>query len=340
MSDLQAFEHALARHHLAPLWRVMRALAPRAPAPSVAPAFWSAALLREQALAAGRLISAADAERRVLVLENPALPGESRATSSLYAGVQLLLPGETARAHRHTASALRLILEGEGAHTSVEDERVRLHRGDFVITPSWKFHAHGNDGAEPVLWLDGLDVPLVNLLGVGFSEDAAPGQPALRRPEGDSLARYGAGVVPVDFERRGAASPLFCYPYQRTREALQRMRRSEEWDAAQGLKVAYTDPTTGRSPIPTMGAFMQLLPAGFVTCRQRVTDGAVFAVVEGHGRVEIAAEHWDIAPGDIFVVPGWTWHRLQARAELILFSFSDRPLQQQLYLWREQRAAD
>ena len=119
---------------------------------------------------AGRLISAEEAERRVLVLENPALRGQSCITQSLYAGLQLILPGEVAPAHRHTQSALRLVLDGEGAYTAVDGERTTMRYGDFIITPSWTFHDHGNDGADPVVWLDGLDIPLVRFLDAGFAE--------------------------------------------------------------------------------------------------------------------------------------------------------------------------
>jgi gentisate 1,2-dioxygenase len=116
------------------------------------------------------------------------------------------------------------------------------------------------------------------------------------------------------------------------------MRRADEWDAAEGLRAAFIDPTSGRSPIRTMGAFMQLLPDGFEGSRVRSTDGAVYAVVEGRGDVEVGGERWIVEPNDIFVVPSWAWHRFSAMGDLVLFSFSDRPLQQQLGFWREERA--
>jgi gentisate 1,2-dioxygenase len=334
---LLAFHRELGAKNLAPLWEVMKDLVPREPRSAAVPAYWSAELLRSMAIEAGTLITAEKAERRVLVLENPALRGQSQITTSLYAGVQLIMPGETAPTHRHTASALRLIMEGRGGYTVVDGERVAMHRGDFLITPTWSLHDHGSDGDEPVIWLDGLDVPIVKMLSVGFSEDGGNGVQTTARPEGDSLARYGSGLLPVNYVARDAASPLFHYPYARTREALETMRGMTEWDTAEGLRLAFTDPTTGESPTRTMGAFMQLLPAGFEGTEIRSTDGTVFSVVEGTGTISVGDTEWSVKPNDLFVVPSWNWYRISAASDLILFSFSDRPLQQKLGFWRQQR---
>jgi len=335
--DLVQFHKQLADESLAPLWEVMRDLVPPEPRSAAVPALWKADRLREHALTAGRLITAEKAERRVVVLENPGLKGQSQITTSLYAGVQLILPGEVAPTHRHTASALRLIMEGEGAYTIVNGERVEMHPGDFIITPIWSLHDHGSDGSAPVIWLDGLDVPVVKLLSAGFSDHEGNGHQAVTRAEGDSLARYASGLVPVNYAPNGVSSPVFWYPYSRTREALERMRRATEWDAAEGLRLAYTDPTTGTSPIRTMGAFLQLLPKGFEGTSIRSTDGTVYSVVEGRGTVRVGDERWDVGPRDVFVIPSWAWHAFSASEDLVLFSFSDRPLQRALGFWREQR---
>src|SRR5882757_3739364 len=169
-SALDAFREELAADHLQPLWDIMRRLAANEPANGGIPIHWSWSDLRSHVMRAGELVTAQEAERRVLVLENPAFPGEGRITSSLYSGVQLIMPGETAPSHRHTASALRLILEGEGAFTTVAGERILMSPGDFIVTPSGSFHDHGNDTDKPVMWLDGLDVFVVNLLNAPFGE--------------------------------------------------------------------------------------------------------------------------------------------------------------------------
>src|SRR5687768_7692947 len=140
---------------------------------------------------ASRVISAREAERRVLVLENPGLRGASSITHTLYAGLQLILPNEIAPSHRHTQSALRFVVEGTGAYTAVDGERTIMQPGDFIVTPSWTFHDHGNPGDVPVVWLDGLDIPLVRFLDAGFAERHPRESQPLNRPEGDALARYG-----------------------------------------------------------------------------------------------------------------------------------------------------
>jgi gentisate 1,2-dioxygenase len=329
-SALERFERQLHAHHLAPLWRVLRTLTPREPRTVGVPARWAAARLREQLLAAGALISAAEAERRVLVLENPALAGESRITAGLYAGVQLVLPGETAPSHRHSAAALRFVLEGAGAYTTIGGRRIPMHRGDLVITPSWSYHEHGNSGHQPVMWLDGLDVPIVNALNVAFSEEDT----RAARPGPQPLAKSADSPHP-SCEGTDLASVYF--PVERTLEALAALCRNEPRDAHCGWRLEFTRPGGG-APTPTLGAAMQRLPAGFAGRRMRSTDGSVLAVLSGRGRIDFADRSYPLEPNDIVVVPGWTWHALGADHELTLFSFCDRPLQRHLSLWRDQRA--
>jgi gentisate 1,2-dioxygenase len=286
---------------------------------------------------AGRLITAKEAERRVLILENPGMPGLSRATTSLYAGLQLILPGEVAPAHRHTQSALRFIIEGDGAYTSVDGEKTLMQPGDFVITPSWTWHDHGNESRQPMVWMDGLDIPLVQMLDASFAEGYGEDLHPLTRPVGDSLARYGAGMLPLDYRSDRPTSPVFNYPYGRTREALETMRRTEEWDPCHGLKMQYVNPVTGDYAMPTIAAFMQLLPKGFATAPYRATDATIYSVVEGTGRSFVGGEEFTWGPRDTFVVPSWQRHWHQAEDDATLFSFSDRPAQKKLGLWREDR---
>ena len=154
---------------------------------------------------AGGLITAKEAERRVLILENPGLHGQTSITHSLFAGLQLIMPGEVAPAHRHSQSALRFIIEGHGAYTAVEGERTMMEPGDFVITPSWTWHDHGNDTDQPMVWLDGLDIPIVRLFDASFAEPANADSQTVTRPEGDSLARlrrqHAAGGLASDDEK-------------------------------------------------------------------------------------------------------------------------------------------
>jgi len=331
------FYERLATLSMTPLWESLHQLVPRAPQPAYDAAHWSYEKVRPFLMESGGLITAKEAVRRVLVLENPALRGSSCITPSLYAGLQLILPGEVAPSHRHTQSALRFIVEGEGAYTAVEGERTIMRQGDFVITPSWTWHDHGNDSSQPMVWLDGLDIPIVRLFNAGFAEDYGADEQPVTRPVGDSDARYASGLLPVDYHSGRQASPIFNYPYARTREALARLAAAGDPDPCHGWKLRYVNPANGGAPIATMGTFMQLLPTGFVTESYRSTDGTVFSVVEGSGESEIAGKLIRWKARDHFVVPSWAEVVHRAGPESVLFSYSDRPVQERLDLWRESR---
>jgi gentisate 1,2-dioxygenase len=333
------FYDEIAPKNLAPLWEVLHGLITREPATPCVPVIWHYDEVRPYLMRSGKLITAKEAERRVLVLENPALKGQSAITHTLYAGLQLILPGEVAPAHRHSQSALRFVLEGQGAYTAVDGERTYMSPGDFVITPSWTWHDHGNDSDEPMVWLDGLDVPLVALIDAGFMEPGNAETQLVTKPPGDSLARYGTGLLPVDWKPETPTSPIFNYPYARTREALETMRKRGDWDPCHGLKLRYVNPASGDFAMPTMATFMQLLPKGFAGAPYRATDGTVFVCIEGSGETRIGGEVLAWRPRDVFMVPAWARHSHRADADAVLFSFSDRVVQEKLGLWREERSA-
>ncbi|MEY4653283.1 MAG: hypothetical protein RI884_1864 [Pseudomonadota bacterium] len=341
--ERQALYREMAPLNLTPLWEVLHALVPPQPATPCVPALWQYEAVRPFLMRAGDAITAEEAVRRVLVLENPALRGQSAITQSLYAGLQLILPGEVAPSHRHTQSALRFIVEGSGAYTAVDGERTTMQPGDFIITPSWAFHDHGSEADAPVVWLDGLDIPMIRFLDAGFAQNGASQSQAVTRPEGTSLARYGHNMAPVHHDAPyGLTSPIFSYPYARTREALERLERDAPIDPWDGVKLRYTNPQTGGWPMPTMATFMQKLPAGFSGRGWRQTDGAVYSVVEGHAVIHVqspAGQDWrfEVAPRDHFVVPSWHTARLTSEKGCVLFSYSDRPVHQALGVHREER---
>jgi gentisate 1,2-dioxygenase len=323
--------------NLTPLWTVMGALITPEPRSPCVPFRWRFSDIRTAMMEAGGLITAKEAERRVLILENPGLRGQSKITTSLYAGVQLVTPGEVAPSHRHSQSALRFVLEGAGGHTSVDGERTTMRFGDFILTPSMTWHDHGNETSEPMFWLDGLDIPLVQFLDASFVEHLGTDAQALGKPEGYSLSRYGANLLPVDEPRRSLNSPIFNYPYERCREAIAKQSWAADLDICHGTKMRYTNPQTGGDALPTIGAFLQCLPAGFYSAPYRSTDATVFVCAEGGGTSEIGGTTVDWGPRDIFVVPSWQPVRHKATSESILFSYSDRPVQEKLGLWRELR---
>lgn len=206
-----------------------------------------------------------------------------------------------------------------------------MRHGDFVVTPSWTYHDHGNLGKEPVVWLDGLDIPIVNLLETCFSGRNAEEQQPLIRQEGDSLARFGANMLPVEPTTGG----LFAYSYSQTRKTLEALLRHGTVHPCHGVKLQYINPATGKSPMPSIGAFAQMLPSGFRGKTYRGTDATVYCVVEGSGQSRVGNDSITWKEHDILVLPSWYPVSHSAEQESVLFSYSDRPLQQYLALWRE-----
>ncbi len=328
---------------LVPLWLFFKDWFTLEPHVSSLPYRWSYSDLRETILESAAIVDPVEAERRVLALENPGLPGRRLATESLYAGLQLMMPGEIAPCHRHSPTALRFVLESDGAYTAVNGERTWMSPGDFIITPAWTWHDHGHEGEGPAVWLDVLDVAMMHLFNATFTEHY-PDDGAPERTEPlDTRYRYGMNMLPVGYERGQGASPVFSYPYERTGEVLDRLRNTSEPDRCHGLKMEYVDPTSGGPAMPTISAFMQFLPAGFRTDGYRTTAGTIYCPVEGTGTVELpGAETPSIRyePWDIFVIPSWQEFRIAADTESRIFSASDQAAQVRLGIWREQRQAD
>jgi gentisate 1,2-dioxygenase len=309
----RAFYARIAPQNLGPLWEVLAGIVTKEPDTKTAAHLWPYDAVRPHLLEACELITAEEAERRVLVLENPAFQGRSKVTRSLFSGFQIIQPGEVAPPHRHSQSALRFIIEGRGAYTSVDGERVMMTPGDFIITPSWTWHDHGNLGDGPMVWLDGLDIPMVRMFEASFREG----------PE-DQAADPGAGQ----------AAPVFSYPYADSRPAAGAL----ELDECHGRRLRYTNPETGDDAMPTIATFLSILPAGFQGAPYRATDSMVYVCVEGGGTTTIGGETFSWGPHDVFVVPSWAEHVHRSDGgEPVLFSFSDRGVQEKLGLWREQK---
>jgi gentisate 1,2-dioxygenase len=330
----QAYYGTLSANGLAPLWEVMKGLVPREPTPSMAARHWRWRELREIVLTAASVVTAEEAERRVIVLENPSFPGESRATNTLYAGIQLVMPGEVAPAHRHSQSALRFLIDGAGGFTAVDGERTTMAFGDFVITPSWTFHDHGNDGDGPVFWLDVLDVPITGFFQAGFSEPYPHARQSIDRAEGTALARFGSGMLPMTGPKHTArTSPIFNYPYARAREALAIGDPDPHW----GHALRYANPVDGGWAMPTISAWLSRFPAGFRSKPLRSTDGMIVTVAEGNGEVRMGDTTFVFGPGDVMLLPNWTWRSVEASNDCVWFCASDRVVQEKLGLWREER---
>jgi gentisate 1,2-dioxygenase len=332
-SDYGRFVDEVKDMSLFPLWERVGGLKPGT---KCLPAHWSYSEVRPQLLKACDMVTKKEASRRVLCLENPTLRGTTFICDSLFAGLQIIMPGEVAPSHRHTPSALRFIVEGEGAYTAVAGEKLPMKPGDFVVTPAWAWHDHGNLGREPVVWLDGLDTPFARFFGAAFYEPYPTDQQPLDRPQGESVDVYGANLLPADYESDGRSDPVLIYPYERTRAALDKMQEAGRPHPAHGFRLRFANPATGRHPFPTMAVTMQRLTAGFKGATYRSTGAAVFAVHKGSGKVKLGKEEHALSLHDVFVAPPWVPYSFSADSEMELFSYSDRAGQEALGYWREQ----
>ncbi len=328
----------IGEHNLAPLWEVLHNLLAHEPVTEATPHLWHYDSLRPSLMESAEVISTEEAERRVLVLENPTMRGKSCITEALFAGLQLIMPGEIAATHRHSPAALRLIVEGSRAFTAINGERAYMEPGDLILTPSWAWHDHGHEGEVPVVWLDGLDIPMVRFMGPVFAEPHPEKAHAEGNPVGDNRVRYGANMLPFGARLRDEKnSPVFHYPFARSREALLDLARAQDLDPFHGVKMEFVNPANGGPTMPTLGTYMQLVPQGFTTESYRSTAAWVYSVAEGTGRTTIGEEIFEWGPRDTFVVPAWYPHCHEADEDAFLFSFSDKPVHDTLGWFREQR---
>ena len=311
-----AYAQALEAHALPPLWTALHTLLPTQRTTAAVPHRWSWREARPLLHEAARLIPIEQAERRVLVMENPGLKGAYSITSTLYAGLQIILPGEVAPSHHHTPAAFRLVVEGEGAFTTVDGVPCTMERGDFIITPPMRWHDHGHDGHVPVVWLDGLDIPLVRAFDASW---VSPIRPA-RRPQAASEAQQSE----------------FRWPWRATRRALEALAATAP--SGQPVTRAYVMPN-GVPPLLTMGAAAYWLRPSESVCAGRSTASRVFHVIEGSGRSRIGDAELSWERGDTFVAPPWHWIEHDNASDTdpaCVFSFNDEPAVRALGLWREE----
>ena len=338
-TERQEYYAELEKLQMGPLWAVLRRTLTREPPQREIPHLWRWADVRPQLLRAGELVTTAEAERRVLMFINPGNPARLAATATLYAAMQLILPGESARAHRHSPAAIRFIVEGSSAYTCVDGEKVSMAPGDLVLTPPMVWHDHGNEGNEPVMWLDGLDIPLLlSLQCMFFEEFDGPAQP-ITMPRERSERLYGRCLFPASETFRAARphSPVWSYRWSVAREALETLRHSSEPDRFDGYLLRYTNPLTGGEVLPTLGCRLQLLSPGRVTQAHRHTASTVYHVAEGKGYSLLSGQRVEWTKGDTFAVPIWCPHQLAAvDADAVLFSFTDEPVLKAIGQYREQ----
>ncbi|HSI57874.1 MAG TPA: cupin domain-containing protein [Ideonella sp.] len=311
MSDLGRLEDlptdyvaALKAQNLVPLWPNLRAvLPPGKPRPQTRATHWPYEALRPLLMKAGELTPIEKAERRVLVLANPGHGlDKMQASAAMYLGMQLLLPGEWAPSHRHTPNAVRMVVEGEGAWSTVDGEKCAMKRGDLILTPTGLWHEHGHDGTEPVVWLDVLDLPLVYYLEASYHVDGGR-QPT--RPGHGERAYTRAGLVPTAvFERADKAYPMLRYPWADARAAL--VALADNQPATEAVQVTYTNPETGGHAQNILGFYALMLRPG-ETLRLPVRSPAVvFHLIEGAAQVRIEDQDFTLAEADTCCAPGYS----------------------------------
>jgi gentisate 1,2-dioxygenase len=306
----------------------------------VVPHHWRWADLRGPLLEAARLVGMAEAERRVLVLMNPGLPGAYAATATLYAGLQIILPGESAPSHHHTPAALRLVVEGRGAFTTVEGVKCAMEPGDLIITPPMRWHDHGHEGTEPVIWLDGLDIPLVRSLDASWASCMRPASPPRTSADSSEDELTAAGLVPRRSRYEDMGYPQVRWPWRVARRALEAMAAAAPPGAPVILR--HVNPRTGGFPLATMGSECQWLRPGEATRPERRAGSGVFHVIEGCGESRIGDRVVTWERGDCLAAPPWHWieHRNRSAGEpACLFQLTDEPALRALGLWHEEARA-
>src|SRR6266853_230282 len=332
LEDLPAdYREALTRHNLVPLWPNLRALLPPGkPRANTRATHWSYEALRPLLLKAGELTPIEKAERRVLVLANPGHGLEKmQASAAIYLGMQLLLPGEWAPAHRHTPNAVRIVVEGEGAYTTVNGEKCPMSRGDLILTPTGVWHEHGHDGDAPVVWRDVLDLPLVYYMEASYHID---GERQTVKPGRSDRAYARGGVVPtVLFQRQDARYPMLRYPWAEARAALEALAADRSELAA--VQVTYVNPETGGDVQNILGYCALMLRPGQTLHLPVRSPAAVFHLIEGGVEVGVEEQRFVLAQADTCCAPGYTAVRLSNRsadAPAFLFMADESPLHRKL----------
>ena len=317
--------------NLVPLWPSLRGvLPPKIPTRQTKPTHWPYKTIKPLLLKAGELTPIEKAERRVLVLANPGHGLEKmQASAAMYLGMQLLMPGEWAPSHRHTPNAVRMIVEGEGAYTTVDGEKCPMSRGDLILTPTGLWHEHGHDGTDPVIWLDVLDLPLVYYMEASYHingdrQTVVPGQ-------GDKQYARG-GVAPTHvFERSKKAYPMLRYAWSDAKAALEAMAADNP--AQDSIQVAYVNPETGGDAENILGFYAMMLRPGQTLRLPARSPAQVFHVIEGAVEAKIVDSTFSLVEADTCCAPGYeavTLKNLKTDEPTFIFIADESPLHRKL----------
>jgi len=342
--ELLALHAHLAEHSLGGHWQA------REKNPELVPHLWPWSAIYSCLMESGEVVKLGGindaANRRTVQLVNPALTQKKSTTRTIQMSIQLVKPGERAECHRHTAAALRFVVEADGTgYTNVEGEQMLMEPGDLVLTPHWTWHDHYNAGKNNLVWLDVLDTQLTGYLDASFHETFAegPAQPIVK-PDGFGRQQYGA-IRPRLANASNAALP-YNYKWRDSERALKEIAASGHRDAHDGVLLEYSQPITGGPTMPTIGCWIQMLPPGESTTPHRHTSSTIYHVVQGSGIANVGQKKGAGKPlawgaHDCFFVPSWNWHHFENKSSkdpAIIFSVTDRPVLESLGLFREEAA--
>jgi len=332
ISDLKSLDAELAKDSMKGLWAREETMR-REPAPFGKPMLWKWGKIRAGLESAGELITTNyKGARRAISLVHPNM-GEST-SHTLNMAVQLVKAGEAVYSHRHTNAAMRFVIDGgEGVYTITSGEKCVMEKGDLVIQPSWGYHNHINETERDAIWIDCLDSGLMRMLRTMFQEPHPGEDVRLYNSPVDTAVRNPGLLAPP-----GRPLQSLVYKWRETRRALGAMLPESE-SVHDGKCLEYRNPVTGGSTFPTFSCWVQMLDGGRETAEHRHTSNQIYHVVEGSGVSEVAGESLEWEAGDFFVVPNWSWHRHKnssASAPAVLFSTTDRPLQEAIGVYREE----
>lgn len=332
-------EHARLMDELdiVPLWPNIDRILPTEPVAGYAPHHWSWQACERTVRTAREIVQPGEgAERRSLGHVHPELAATWSTTHTLKTAWQVLCPGEAAPEHRHSAEAIRFVLEGDAAcHTVVADQPCPMEDFSLILTPAWTWHSHFNGGDRDVIWLDGLNTPINRHLRAIFFETVRPVKAADEPPS--PSAAWSGRLLPVDLP--GEHNPIACYPWAESERALGLLAgaaRPSRFSAS----VAYVNPVTGGPTTPTMSCAAHALEPATIGATHRSNESQIFTVVSGEGSTICDGREIAWGPRDVFVIPPWTWvtHANRGTQPARLFSISDRPLLEAFHLYRSETA--
>ncbi|HEU5439963.1 MAG TPA: cupin domain-containing protein [Ktedonobacterales bacterium] len=329
---------ALAAHDLQPLWKIAKQLMPEVPLPTTQAWLWKWDDVLPLAKRAGELITLErGGDRRVLALANPGLRGLPFTSTTLWGALQYLGPRESAPAHRHTPNAVRFVLTGSGVYTTVNGDACDMEPGDLILTPNWNWHDHNNQGDEPMVWFDGLDLPLLTTLESIFFENHPDQLQPVEARNRSEQGFAGVGLRELGASTPAAHSPLLRYRWTETDRTLEALHRAH---GGPMISLEFVNPLTGAPAVSTFACEMHRIYPGARTPTRRKTGSSVYVVYQGHGRSAINGARFEWGPGDSFVTPSWASVDHEAFERADLFAISDRPVLEGLYLYREEELAE